>query len=31
VAEGGGADMTVQCRTISGDVQVLRAAQPAAR
>ena len=27
----GGADMTVQCRTISGDVQVLRAAQPAAR
>ena len=24
-------DMTVQCRTISGDVQVLRGAQPAAR
>jgi hypothetical protein len=31
-AQGGGdADMTVQCRTISGDVQVIRAAQPAAR
>jgi DUF4097 and DUF4098 domain-containing protein YvlB len=29
--ENGGADMTVQCRTISGDVQVSRAAQPAAR
>jgi Putative adhesin len=29
--ESGGAEMTVQCRTISGDVQVLRAAQPAAR
>jgi DUF4097 and DUF4098 domain-containing protein YvlB len=29
--QSGGADMTVQCRTISGDVQVLRAAQPAAR
>jgi hypothetical protein len=29
--ENGGADMTIQCRTISGDVQVLRAAQPAAR
>jgi DUF4097 and DUF4098 domain-containing protein YvlB len=29
--ENGGADMTVQCRTISGDVQVVRAAQPAAR
>jgi hypothetical protein len=29
--ENGGADMTLQCRTISGDVQVLRAAQPAAR
>jgi Putative adhesin len=26
-----GADMTVQCRTISGDVQLLRAAQPASR
>lgn len=29
--QGGGADMTVNCRTISGDVQVTRAAQPAAR
>jgi hypothetical protein len=29
--ENGGADLTLQCRTISGDVQVLRAAQPAAR
>jgi hypothetical protein len=29
--ESGGADITVQCRTISGDVQVIRAAQPAAR
>jgi hypothetical protein len=29
--ENSGADMTVQCRTISGDIQVLRAAQPAAR
>jgi hypothetical protein len=29
--ENGGADMTLQCRTISGDVRVLRAAQPAAR
>ncbi len=29
--EGGSADMTLHCRTISGDVQVTRAAQPAAR
>jgi DUF4097 and DUF4098 domain-containing protein YvlB len=29
--ENAGADLTVQCRTISGDVQVIRAAQPAAR
>jgi DUF4097 and DUF4098 domain-containing protein YvlB len=29
--ETGGADMTVSCRTLSGDVQVIRAAQPAAR
>jgi hypothetical protein len=29
--DNGGADMTVQCRTISGDVQVIRAAQPAPR
>jgi hypothetical protein len=29
--ENADADMTVQCRTISGDVRVLRAAQPAAR
>jgi DUF4097 and DUF4098 domain-containing protein YvlB len=29
--ENGGADLTVQCRTISGDVHVLRATQPAAR
>jgi len=29
--ENSGADMTMQCRTISGDIQVLRAAQPAAR
>jgi hypothetical protein len=30
-ADNAGPDMTIQCRTISGDVQVLRAAQPAAR
>jgi hypothetical protein len=29
--QNAGADMTIQCRTISGDVQVFRAAQPAAR
>ena len=28
--EGGSADMTLTCRTISGDVQISRAAQPAA-
>jgi hypothetical protein len=28
---GAGMTMTMQCRTISGDIQVLRAAQPAAR
>jgi Putative adhesin len=29
--ESGGADMTLNCRTLSGDVQVTRAIQPAAR
>ena len=29
--ETGGADMTLSCRTLSGDVQVTRAAQPATR
>ena len=29
--ESGGPDMTLHCRTISGDVRVSRAAQPAAR
>jgi hypothetical protein len=29
--ETGGADMTLTCRTLSGDVQVTRAAQPATR
>jgi hypothetical protein len=29
--ESGGPDMTLHCRTISGDVRVRRAAQPAAR
>jgi hypothetical protein len=29
--QNAGAEMTMQCRTISGDIQVLRAAQPAAR
>jgi hypothetical protein len=29
--ETGGADMTLTCRTLSGDVQVTRAAQPASR
>jgi DUF4097 and DUF4098 domain-containing protein YvlB len=29
--ESGGADMTLSCRTLSGDVQVIRAAQPATR
>jgi DUF4097 and DUF4098 domain-containing protein YvlB len=29
--ESGGADMTLNCRTLSGDVQVTRAAQPATR
>jgi DUF4097 and DUF4098 domain-containing protein YvlB len=29
--ESGEADMTLSCRTLSGDVQVMRAAQPASR
>jgi hypothetical protein len=29
--ESGGAELTVHCRTLSGDVRVIRAAQPAAR
>jgi DUF4097 and DUF4098 domain-containing protein YvlB len=29
--EDGGADMTLRCRTISGDIEVSRAVQPAAR
>ena len=29
--QSGGADMTLNCRTLSGDVLVTRAAQPASR